>query len=112
MLRFLLVALSYEIVILLSSIYLAGMQCLANIGEECCSFSYYKWLLLAGQSEKLIMSNTQKQLMQTHWDISKLLALGVNAELIQQLSAQEIRDLLKGLLYLKARYAEILTQIK
>ena len=50
--------------------------------------------------------------MQTHWDISKLLALGVNAELIQQLSAQEIRDLLKGLLYLKARYAEILTQIK
>jgi hypothetical protein len=32
--------------------------------------------------------------------------MGVNAELIQTLNPHEIRDLLKGLLYLKARYPE------
>lgn len=46
------------------------------------------------------------QLAQIHWDISKLLEMGVNSEFIQTLNPDEIRDLLKGLLYLKARYPE------
>lgn len=44
------------------------------------------------------------QLPLIHWDIAKLLEMGVNEEFIKELSDDGIRDLLKGVLYLKARY--------
>lgn len=37
---------------------------------------------------------------QVHLDIAKLLELGVNEKIINELTEQEIRDLLKGLLYI------------
>jgi hypothetical protein len=46
------------------------------------------------------------QLPLIHWDISKLLEIGVNEDFLKELSDGEIRDLLKGLLYLKARYED------
>ena len=45
-----------------------------------------------------------EELAQVHWDIAKLLERGVNAELIQELDRIEIRDLLKAVLYLEARF--------
>lgn len=39
-----------------------------------------------------------------HWDCAKLLELGVNEQLVRELSPAEARDLLKGIFYLKARY--------
>ncbi|MEM2139644.1 MAG: hypothetical protein QXJ74_06230 [Nitrososphaera sp.] len=41
-----------------------------------------------------------------HWDCAKLLELGVSEQLVRELSPAEARDLLKGIFYLKARYAE------
>jgi hypothetical protein len=52
------------------------------------------------------MNLNTAQIAQIHWDISKLLEMGVNPEFIQTINPDEIRDLLKGLLYLKARYSE------
>lgn len=46
------------------------------------------------------------QLPLIHWDIAKLLELGVSEELVKELSDNEIRDLLKGLLYLKVKYED------
>lgn len=45
-----------------------------------------------------------EELAQVHWEVAKLLERGVNAEFIQELDRREIRDLLKGVLYLEARY--------
>ncbi len=41
-----------------------------------------------------------------HWDYSKLLELGVSEQILGELSSMEARDLLKGILYLKTRYAD------
>lgn len=51
-------------------------------------------------------SNNNYQLQQMHWDIAKLLELGVNAEWLMQsnVTPNQARDLVKGLLYLKERY--------
>jgi len=44
-----------------------------------------------------------------HWDIAKLLEFGVNEEWLRTTNPtpQQIRDLLKGLLYLRERTKEI-----
>jgi len=45
------------------------------------------------------------QLEQMHWDIMKLLSLGVSEEWLKEtdMNPQQIKDLLKGLLYLRER---------
>lgn len=50
----------------------------------------------------------ESQILQMHWDISKLLSLGVEEDFLKEsnLSASEARDLVKGLLYLKERYSK------
>lgn len=47
-------------------------------------------------------------LKQMHWDIAKLLEMGVDAEFITEsnLTADQARDLVKGLLYLKERFGK------
>jgi hypothetical protein len=49
----------------------------------------------------------ESQILQMHWDISKLLSLGVEEDFLKEsnLSASEARDLVKGLLYLRERYS-------
>jgi hypothetical protein len=42
--------------------------------------------------------------LQVHWDIAKLLEMGVSEALIKELSEDEIRDLLKACLYLRERF--------
>lgn len=42
-----------------------------------------------------------------HWDYAKLLELGVNEQLVCELSPIEARELLKGVLYLRERCAEV-----
>jgi hypothetical protein len=41
-----------------------------------------------------------------HWDIAKLLELGVDEKFLleNEITPQQARDLVKGLLYLKERY--------
>jgi hypothetical protein len=43
-----------------------------------------------------------------HWDIAKLLELGVDEKFITEsnITADQARDLVKGLLYLKERFGE------
>jgi hypothetical protein len=41
-----------------------------------------------------------------HWDCAKLLELGVSDQLVRELTPSESKDLLKGILYLKARYED------
>ena len=45
-------------------------------------------------------------LKQMHWDIAKLLELGVDEKFItgSNLTSDQARDLVKGLLYLKERF--------
>ena len=43
--------------------------------------------------------------IEVHWDTAKLLEMGLDEKFITVLSDNEIRDLLKGLLYLKERYS-------
>ena len=47
-------------------------------------------------------------LKQMHWDIAKLLELGVDEKFIAEsnLSPYQARDLVKGLLYLKERFSK------
>jgi hypothetical protein len=47
-------------------------------------------------------------LKQMHWDIAKLLELGVDEKFIAEsnLSPDQARDLVKGLLYLKERFSK------
>lgn len=45
-----------------------------------------------------------KQLARINEDVSKLIEMGVSPDLIRNLDRQGIRELLKGLLYLKAKY--------
>ncbi len=45
-----------------------------------------------------------EQLKSMHWDIAMLLKMGVDPEFVSQMSAEQVRDTLKGLLYLHAKY--------
>ncbi|MGI0019520.1 MAG: hypothetical protein ACREAY_03515 [Nitrososphaera sp.] len=44
------------------------------------------------------------EIAQLHWDITKLLEMGINEELARQLTPAQARDLVKGLLYLREKY--------
>jgi hypothetical protein len=48
------------------------------------------------------------ELIQMHWDIVKLLSLGVDEKFLQEanITPSQARDLVKGLLYLHAKYSE------
>jgi hypothetical protein len=41
-----------------------------------------------------------------HWDITKLLEFGVKEEVIVKAKPEQIKELLKGLLYLRERFPE------
>lgn len=47
-------------------------------------------------------------LAQMHWDIAKLLELGVDESFIieSKITPEQARDLVKGLLYLKERFSK------
>lgn len=49
----------------------------------------------------------QNEVAQMHWDIAKLLSLGVSEEFLMEdgVTPPRARELLKGLLYLRERYA-------
>lgn len=44
------------------------------------------------------------EISQLHWDITKLLEMGVDAEWAGRLTPAQARDMVKGLLYLRERY--------
>jgi hypothetical protein len=44
------------------------------------------------------------EIAQLHWDLTKLLEMGINEEWTRQLTPGQARDLVKGLLYLRERY--------
>jgi hypothetical protein len=48
------------------------------------------------------------QIVQMHWDITKLLSLGVDEKFLKEtkITPVQARDLVKGLLYLRERYKE------
>lgn len=48
------------------------------------------------------------RIIQMHWDITKLLSMGVDEKFLQEakLTPAQARDLVKGLLYLRERYKE------
>jgi hypothetical protein len=48
------------------------------------------------------------EIVQMHWDIMKLLSLGVDKEFLSKssMTPTEARELLKGLLYLRERYGQ------
>jgi hypothetical protein len=52
------------------------------------------------------------KLVHMHWDIVKLLSLGVDEKFLQEanLSPEQARDLVKGLLYLRERYGDQIGQ--
>lgn len=54
----------------------------------------------------------EAELLQMHWDIVKLLSFGVDERFLQEsnLTPDQARDLVKGLLYLRERYADKLGQ--
>jgi|GEM_PF-1839896 len=47
-------------------------------------------------------------LLQMHWDVAKLLELGVDASFIAEsnITPEQARDLVKGLLYLRERFSK------
>lgn len=49
---------------------------------------------------------TEQQLRSMHWDVAKLLEMGVSEEFVSQMTPTQIRDTLKGLLYLHAKYVD------
>jgi len=60
---------------------------------------------------KLISCVPEQQLpnlKQMHWDIAKLLELGVDEKFLREssITPEQARDLVKGLLYLKERFDE------
>lgn len=50
--------------------------------------------------------NESQKLLMMHWDVMKLLELGVDEKFLQEseILPEQARDLVKGLLYLKERY--------
>jgi hypothetical protein len=67
----------------------------------CCSFPTYRMLLSQCRSPDIV---NNVEIVQLHWDITKLLEMGINEEWAGQLTPAEARDLVKGLLYLRERY--------
>lgn len=51
-------------------------------------------------------SNQLNATAQAHWEIAKLLEMGVSSTVITNLSKHEIRELLKTLIYLREKHAE------
>lgn len=47
-----------------------------------------------------------EQLHSMHWEIARLLEMGVEQEFVEKLNVEETRDLLKGLLYLREKWKE------
>ena len=66
---------------------------------------FTKYLIIFGVQSRETAS-------QVHWDIAKLLEFGVSEKLINQMSQTEIRELLKGIIYLKATHEERLPNVK
>ena len=59
----------------------------------------------------MLMSAIVKEIILAyHWDVERLLSMGVKEEYICQLTPREAKDLLKGLLYLHAKYQDSKTQ--
>lgn len=48
-----------------------------------------------------------EQLRSLHWDIAKLLEMGVRPDIVNQMSLEQVRDMLKGLLYLREKYKDL-----
>lgn len=50
----------------------------------------------------------RESMVQMHWDISKLLSLGVDEQFLKEsdITPDQARDLVKGILYLRERYNE------
>ncbi|MGI0039421.1 MAG: hypothetical protein ACREAO_06365 [Nitrososphaera sp.] len=50
----------------------------------------------------------RESMVQMHWDISKLLSFGVDEKFLKEsdITPDQARDLLKGILYLRERYNE------
>lgn len=48
-----------------------------------------------------------EQLRSLHWDIAKLLEMGVSPDIVNQMSPEQVRDMLKGLLYLREKYKDL-----
>lgn len=51
----------------------------------------------------------EPELLHMHWDIKKLLELGVSEQFLKEchVTPEQARDLVKGLLYLRERYGII-----
>jgi hypothetical protein len=56
----------------------------------------------------ILMESKAEQIRKIHFDLAKLLELGMSAEWIEKmnLSPDEILGFVKGMLYLKERYGE------
>ena len=54
------------------------------------------------------MISKAQELQSMHWDLVKLLELGVNAEWLAKINiaSNQARELVKGLLYLKERFGQ------
>ncbi|HVX02832.1 MAG TPA: hypothetical protein VHA09_06730 [Nitrososphaera sp.] len=54
----------------------------------------------------------ESELVQMHWDIVKLLSLGVDERFLQEsnITPEQARELVKGLLYLRERYGDRLSK--
>lgn len=52
------------------------------------------------------LERNESRLLMMHWDVMKLLELGVEEKFLQEshMSPEQARDLVKGLLYLRERY--------
>ena len=52
----------------------------------------------------------EAELVQMHWDLQKLLELGVDEKFLKEchVTPEQARDLVKGLLYLRERYGDTL----
>jgi len=61
-----------------------------------------------GQAITCVSEQQSPNLRQMHWDIAKLLELGVDEKYLLEtnITPEQVRDLVKGLLYLKERFGE------
>jgi hypothetical protein len=61
-----------------------------------------------GQAITCVPEQQSPNLKQMHWDIAKLLELGVDEKYLEEsnITPEQARDLVKGLLYLKERFGE------
>ena len=79
---------------------------LIYIGRIVCNRRYTSLLLCKKAVALFILQEREMLLM--HWDIAKLLALGVEEDFLKtaNLTPEQARDLVKGLLYLKERFKD------